>query len=228
MPFIWNTKNLAIAIFVLLLTLWASCQVLYGATPLSGAWATCPADFEYARACRTPSDIYQLLPTIHKYAKLCNHVTEMGVRNVVGTWAFLAAQPTTYVGIDIKKTSEVDDMIARTKKCLTRVTFREMDSLQGTIEETDLLFIDTLHTYDQLRQELERHARNVRQFILFHDTTLFEYKDEKIYGHASSLVSKTTTQGEWPAISQFLKKHPEWTVYERLRINNGLTVLKRT
>ena len=41
------------------------------------------------------------------------------------------------------------------------------------IEETDLLFIDTLHTYDQLAAELARHGMKARRWIVLHDTTTF-------------------------------------------------------
>jgi hypothetical protein len=37
-------------------------------------------------------------------------------------------------------------------------------------------FIDTLHTGEQLRQELRLHSSRVRKYIVLHDTTLCAYK----------------------------------------------------
>ena len=39
---------------------------------------------------RTQSDINEHIPTILKYGQECNHITEMGVRGILSTWAWLA------------------------------------------------------------------------------------------------------------------------------------------
>ena len=43
----------------------------------------------YEGLCSTPSDINEHLPTLKKYAEECEHITEMGVRWVVSTYALL-------------------------------------------------------------------------------------------------------------------------------------------
>jgi hypothetical protein len=48
-------------------------------------------------------------------------------------------------------------------------TFIEGDVLKLEIEETDLLFLDTWHVYEQVRDELKLHANKVRKYICFHD-----------------------------------------------------------
>ena len=55
----------------------------------------------YNKALNTPSDIYQHLPTLLKYGKECNHITEFGVRGIVSTWALLMAQPEKLISYDI-------------------------------------------------------------------------------------------------------------------------------
>ena len=40
-----------------------------------------------------PSDINQHIPVIVQLAQECDHITEMGVRTVVSTWAWLAGAP---------------------------------------------------------------------------------------------------------------------------------------
>lgn len=47
----------------------------------------------YEKACAKTTDINQLLPIIFKYSKECDHITEMGVRDLNSTWALLAGSP---------------------------------------------------------------------------------------------------------------------------------------
>ena len=47
----------------------------------------------YQLACQTPTDIYLHLPKLMKYSLECLHLTEMGIREVVSTWAFVKSYP---------------------------------------------------------------------------------------------------------------------------------------
>ena len=47
------------------------------------------------------SDMYEHMPVLKAYSRECNHITELGVRWVVSTWAFLAAKPQDLVCMDI-------------------------------------------------------------------------------------------------------------------------------
>ena len=51
--------------------------------------------------CQQPSDINQHLPTLKRYSDQCEVVVEMGVRNVVSTWAFLASNAREIISYDI-------------------------------------------------------------------------------------------------------------------------------
>ncbi len=42
---------------------------------------------------KIPSDINEHLPVLKKYAEQCDHVTEMGVRYIVSTFALVLAKP---------------------------------------------------------------------------------------------------------------------------------------
>ncbi len=88
--------------------------------------------------------------------------------------------------------------------------FVKKSSLEIEIPEVDMLFIDTLHTYDQLTAELERHHSKVKKFIAMHDTNL-EGDPDNMRG----------------AVNDFLDKHPEWDIAEYHENNNGLTVMHR-
>ena len=89
------------------------------------------------------------------------------------------------------------------------------DSLAVDIDETDLLFIDTRHTAEQLWSELDRHALKVRRWIVLHDTQIFGERGED------------GGPGLLPAIRRFLNENPEWSVVHHTQANHGLTVLSR-
>lgn len=172
----------------------------------------------YEGMCNTPSDINEHLPTLKKYAEECEHITEMGVRWVVSTYALLMGKPKKMISYDINGIhwNAIRDMVKED----TYFTFEVANTLDLEIEETDLLFIDTLHNYNQLSGELKLHGNKSRKYIIFHDTTTFEWIGESYNG-------KVDEVGLWPAIEEFLEANPHWELHQRYTNNNGLTILKR-
>lgn len=157
------------------------------------------------------SDINQHIETMHKYANECNHITEFGVRTGVSTWAWLASRAQVIRCFDIQNVSNNlkyhYESARETKKDFTFTCVSTVaDKLD--IEETDLLFIDTEHTYDQCSKELKKHGSKVRKYLIFHDTTLCPDLNR--------------------AIQEFLKDNLNWKIKEVLTNNNGLTVLEKT
>jgi glycosyl transferase family 2 len=170
----------------------------------------------YQEALVTPSDINEHLPTLYGLARECDHVTEMGTRSGGSTRAFLYAQPEELVCYDLVRQLEVDRLEAAARQAgRPRFSFHQADVLQAEIQETDLLFIDTFHVYEQIKQELARHAHKVRKYLVFHDTTTF--------GETGEVGG---SRGIWPAIEEFLRENPEWRVVIRLSHNNGLTIVR--
>jgi hypothetical protein len=174
-------------------------------------------DENYAYHCNQKSDINEHLPTLYKYSLECDHITEMGVRDVVSTWAFLKGRPKKFICYDINKVSNIDIAAKYAKDSDIEFEFQCKDVLSVSIEPTDLLFIDTLHQYNQLKKELELHASKVKKYLIFHDTTTFEYVDER----------SDSVGGLWPAIEEFLISNSEWVIDFKYTNNNGLTILKR-
>ena len=163
----------------------------------------------YNELCKIPSDINEHLPTLRDLASECTHITEMGVRKIVSTWALLEGMKEgKLIGIDICLPSyyggDLDKFGRACQEKGIEFTFIHGNTLYVEIEETDLLFIDTLHTYDQLRKELERHSDKARKYIVFHDTVSCPELNQAI----DELIAK----GKWK-----LFKH-----YEN---NNGLKIL---
>ena len=185
------------------------------------------AELKYKEECDKPiqySDIKEHLPTLKKYAEECSHITEMGMRSIVSTWAFMVGLPDKLVSYDVDDPPR-DRLILAIKAAMElRIdfSFRKEDVLKANIEETDLLFIDTLHRSSQLRQELKLHADKVRKYIIMHDTYTFGEKGEDD-NHQPTING----DGLLIALNEFLDSHKEWEIKEVYKNNNGLTVLKR-
>jgi len=176
---------------------------------------------KYNTLCKTPSDIYKLLPSLHSYAKKCKHITEMGVRAPTSTYAFLAAKPDKLISYDISRSAGVDEVEQLAPEIFEFVL---KDVLEAEIEETDFLFIDTYHTAGQLEKELARHSGKARKYIGFHDTyTFWEVGEEPYSGINESTV---TNKGLKYAIEPFLAKGG-WVISFMTDENNGLLILER-
>ncbi len=163
-------------------------------------------ELKFQELCITPSDINEHLSILREYADKCIHITEMGVRGVVSTYAFLSSKAKKVVAIDILNvwTPEVD-----------KLTFICANDLEIEIENTDFLFVDTAHNYIQLTQELALHAKNVNKYLGFHDVGIFgEHGDDE-------------GKGLMYAINEFTDNNPEWRRDYFTTANNGLLILKK-
>jgi hypothetical protein len=168
---------------------------------------------KFESLCKTGSDINEHLENLRDLAKDCDSVVEMGVRYCVSTWAFIEGlkEGTKLTSIDIKHPKEYNgDLDAVEKACKEKgidFTFIEGDTTQITIDKCDLLFIDTDHTYVQLKKELELHGNKAQKYLAFHDTVSCE----------TELM---------PAIEEFMKENPRWRVFAHYKNNNGVLVLE--
>lgn len=179
-------------------------------------------EHNYNKYRTTPSDINEHLPTLYKYAKGCDHITEMGVRTVVSTWAFLHANPKKYIGYDMFPHPSMEDA----KAAFENASFVIADVLEVDIERTDFLFIDTFHTATQLRKELAKHAGQVNKYIGFHDTHTYGKVGESPYqGMGGRGVD--CGKGLLIALEEFLLANQEWKVVYKVDHNNGLTIIQK-
>ena len=178
--------------------------------------------YHYLR--NVPSDINEHLYTIKSYTEECDSVLELGVRWVVASWAFLAGKPKVYMGFDIEHPSKFGASLDELKKGAeqqgTQFDFILGDDLNPKIYNQlpnfDLIFIDTDHTYQQVKSELEIYHSKANKYIMLHDTISFRnggFEGDK--------------KGIWAAIMEFLFYHEEWELWESFANNNGLTILKR-
>jgi len=158
----------------------------------------------YQLRCDTPHNIDTHLPMIREYASRCGHVTEFGTDRGWSTSALLASGCPVVRSYDINRCAEVMLMEALAMDEGVAYKFILGDTREVDIEPTDLLLVDTDHTYEQVKAELERHVDKVRRYLVFHDTVTF------------------------PAIIQAIEECTVgWYAVEDVRTQNGLLILEK-
>lgn len=170
---------------------------------------------QYVAAISTPGDINEHLQALFDLADECEHVTEFGVRWGSSTTAFLASRA-WLVSYDIAPHPAALHLFEIARETGKQAKFIEANTLTlDVIAGTDLLFIDTLHTYAQLRHELFTFHNSVLKYIALHDTVTFGQTGED--GGPGLIL----------AVWEFLTTFPEWRIKAHYTNNNGLTVLER-
>jgi hypothetical protein len=170
----------------------------------------------FTHLCHVPTDVTDHLPLLYALARECQHVTEMGVHYGNSTVALLQAQPRRLVSYDIVRTFQVN--VLELLAGQTDFTFHQASTLEVEIEPTEMLFIDSQHTYDQLSQELALHGGKVAKYIVMHDTETFGE-----HGFPKEIPG---IRGLKPAIEEFTQRG-EFAVKFHIPQCNGLTVLER-
>jgi hypothetical protein len=206
------------------------------------------------------SDIYEHLDTLYEMSRDCRSVLELGVRNAVSSWAFALGLidqvadnypdrlpplrgRARYSAYDLTRSEGVASFERHLRSTACRqwieYTFTEVDDLEvaeSRIPSVDLVFIDTVHDYLQLKRELARFAPKSSRYVVLHDTLTFGLVDES--------ERNGWQMGEWirdggrgrrglqAAIDEFLlggggARGDEWRLRERFTNNNGLTLLQR-
>lgn len=184
-----------------------------------GTVTTGPFYEEYLRYCNAPSDINEHLPLLYELAFKCEKICEFGVGYGRSTRAFLAvleARKNQLYSYDVKVLEGVQELFLDAKKASLDATLHVQSTLDATIDEVDLLLVDSHHTYDQVKAELDLHGDKVYKYICFHDVELYG-----ISGQDSGSV------GIWPAINEWMATRPEWKIKEHRKNNNGMLILER-
>jgi GT2 family glycosyltransferase len=161
------------------------------------------------------SDMKEHMETLYRYASECRHVVETGTNDCTSTTALLYAQPESLDCYDIKRYPEVDLMEELAGRI--RFTFHLGDVMEAEFpEDVDMWFCDDLHEGEHVRKELDRFAHKVKKYIAFHDVSLFGDRGE------------LGGEGIWPAISDYMRAHPEWRLVHMKEDGNGLAIYART
>ena len=161
---------------------------------------------------------------------------------MVSTWSILqglsensAPKPLSYLGIDLAapfvslQKLKLIKQIAKAHGINFKIWVK--NDMQIELPKTEMLFIDSLHTYCHLTYELEKFSAQTGKYIVMHDTSPpWGYADDSAYqGDYSEYPSSfdKKKRGLWPAIEDFLKRHSEWCLHKRYLNDHGLTILKR-
>ena len=181
---------------------------------------------EFAKRRDTSSDINMHMETLRNLASECEHITEFGTRYGNSTIAFLSGRPKHLVCYDIAPFPMGLESLAMgaPERPGTSLSLRTADTSRlASIDRTDLLFIDTLHTASQLRAEL-RLSCHVNKFLVLHDTETFRWVGEQSYTKLDVDPQKPTGLGA--ALLEFLLQG-EFYCQRHYSYNNGLTILRR-
>jgi hypothetical protein len=177
----------------------------------------------YQDAKASSLDIGEHLKTLRGLAFWCKHVTEFGVRAGCSTAALLAGLADSVddgggklMSYDIQPFIRQEEFEQAARAEGVEFCFYQRDDLAITIEPTDLLFIDTVHTYRQLDAELRKHEEWVKRWIVLHDTYTDDYKDSP----------GSSGKDMWIAVLKLCAKG-HWRIQDDDARQFGLTILGR-
>ncbi len=173
-------------------------------------------DIEYDWARRNPSDINENVHLLYDLGRHCKTAIEMGVRTGVSSRALLHSG-VSLVSYDINVNPDVARLFELARKLGQQAQYHQADVLKISIPKVDLLFIDTYHTYEQLRQELKLHGNQAQKYLAFHDTYTFGLTGE----------NPQDRRGLLTAIIEFMIQNPHWKWHTFRTNNNGFTILER-
>jgi len=195
---------------------------------------------------KEPSDINEHLKTLKKLSSKCDVVIEFGVRGMVSMLAIATSGCKNIYGYDVNhpiihNPNRYENLKFYCEKKKINLNITEGDILNlETIPACDMLFIDTYHSYKQLKTELFLFSKFVKKYIVMHDTVAFgdsdeccmsneewyeKYKNNKKVMELFDINCKK--EGLNNAIKDFLNKNNDWEIFKFFQNNNGLTILKR-
>lgn len=196
----------------------------------------------YELSCRQGSDINEHVSVLKELAAECSSAMEIGIRSMVSSWGVLQglsespSRSVFYIGIDLNYPPISMLNLAKKLAQANGIDFQfwkqnDMEIDINDVPVIDLLFIDSLHTYCHLTYELEKFSPKTSKYIAMHDTSApwGDREDSQYTGNYSEYPAHfdRTKKGLWPAVEDFLKRHPEWVLQERRLNNHGFTILKR-
>lgn len=184
----------------------------------------------YAQHCATPTAISPHLPRLRALAEGLGVAVEFGVKRGASSSALLMGADRV-VSYDIVQTREARELEAVAGE---RWSYRIEDTRTAAVPAMDLLFLDSLHTYEQVRDELAAHGQKARRYLVFHDTQTFgtvgadgETGRQKWTYVAGKGSVPLDCLGIRQAIDEFQIAHPEWRIAAAYPDSHGLLVLER-
>lgn len=157
-----------------------------------------------------------------EYARKCESVTEYGTfqGQTALLWLHANVKQITCYDIDFSEChKERLKEFAKVNK--QNIMFIPADPFDYGVEETDMLFCDTKHTYERVHDELYFSHDTVRKYIAIHDTNYpAPHKRTLEFTRFPDELVKD-------AVKEFLRDHKEWTLDKEINDNSGLMIIKR-
>ena len=171
----------------------------------------------YEAAINSPfQDLRDHLGTLKFLGSRFCHITEFGTRTGNSAAAFLAGRPKKLITYDINCLGFEDEFRKVAAAEGIEFVFRNQDCLREPIESTDLLFIDSEHTFEHVNKALEMHSGQVRSAIVLHDT----------HWETSNQPVQSPSWWIWRAINKHTRNGVWKVTYDALSCN-GLTVIEQ-
>lgn len=171
-------------------------------------------DEHYQKVLGMKAPIQGHLETLRSLASRCNHVTEFGAG--LSTVALLAGRPKILISYDALQHK---DVLYLSGLAETPFLFIQADTLNVMIEQTDMLFIDTKHTAEQVYTELFHNGRMVKRYLVFHDTVSCGEYDYAWPGPPLGIL--------WGIGRYMLENMNAWCMIENYKHSNGLMIFER-
>lgn len=161
-------------------------------------------------------DYCQIHDAINKYIGSCDSYMELGTHQGGTASAALLNKPSKVilVDIDLSKYRKFLEPIATKFSADNNIYFTTIESDSTslrTINQVDMLLIDSLHKPQHMEKELAVHGINTRKYIIAHDT---------------SIVNGRQNDCLFTCLSNYASANG-WKVIERGTTNVGYTVLGR-
>jgi hypothetical protein len=141
------------------------------------------------------------LPTLRRLAGDVMHATEFGFNQGLSAIALLAGLPEGGVlhSYDIRWHPVAEGLELQSWRESKRFVFHLRSSIEPSlsIEPTELLFIDSMHTANQLAGELNRHEHHVLRYLVLHDTEVHWVHGEDGQPGLRGPVEALMASGAW-------------------------------
>ena len=168
-------------------------------------------------------EVNEHLPTLYKYATECESAIECGVRNCVSSWALCYGllnnnKVKKQLILNDVEVCNVDELMNATDDKDISIEKYWISNLELELNDTvDLTFIDTWHTYGQLKRELNKFGKITNKYIIMHDTTIDGEFSESVRNKHDinakmekyNFNYEDVTIGLWKAIEEFLLENKE-------------------
>lgn len=187
--------------------------IMVNGKPLSARKRT--ADEIFNQFCDNPRDLDKHLGFMRELALQVGSVCEFGKRQE-SLAAWVVAGVGRIESHNAEQKAEYQALVEIFKEGGGEITVDNRPALAvESIQETDLLWLDTVHHYDRTRGELQKFAKSVTRYIVVRGTGEFGFNAEG------------GGPGMFGALREFVDENPEWFVMYHTTVEYGITVLSK-